>query len=167
MKVLVTVASKHGATTEIGAWLAEALIAAGIQTETRDPDDVSTLDGYDAVVVGSAVYAGRWLEGAKKLVERLGPDLRARPVWLFSSGPAGDPLKPDGDPADAAPMMEASAAREHRVFAGLIERKRLGFGERAIVTALRVPDGDFRQPDVVRAWAQEIAAALVATPVGA
>lgn len=165
MKILVTVASKHGATAEIGAWVAEALVAGGIAAETRDPDDVATIDGFDAVVVGSAVYAGRWLDAAKAFVERLGPDLRARPVWLFSSGPAGDPLKPDGDPADAAPMMEATAAREHHVFAGRIDRKALGFGERAIVTALRVPDGDYRQPEIVRAWAGGIAAALASTPV--
>ena len=166
MKVLVTVASKHGSTAEIGSWIADALVAAGVAAETRDPDDVASLDGYDAVVIGSAIYAGRWLDPAKSLVERLGPDLRVRPVWLFSSGPAGDPPKPEGDPADAAPMMEATAAREHQVFAGRIERKRLGFGERAIVTALRVPDGDYRQPEIVRAWAAGIAAALASMPVG-
>ena len=164
MRVLIAAASKHGATKEIAVWLAQALEDAGIPTDVHDPDDISTLEGYDAVLLGSAVYAGRWLDPAKRFAERLGPDLIARPVWLFSSGPVGDPAKPEDDPVDAAPVLEATRARGHRVFAGLVERRRLGLGERAIVAALRVPDGDFRRPDEVRAWAREIARELA--PIG-
>jgi menaquinone-dependent protoporphyrinogen oxidase len=164
MRVLVTAASKHGATAEIATWIAEGLVAAGLDVEVHDPDDVATLAGFDAVVLGSGVYAGRWLDPAKQLAERLTADLVRRPVWLFSSGPVGEPLKPEDDPVDAAPMRELTAARDHRVFPGRVERKRLGLGERAIVAALRVPDGDFRQREPARAWAREIAGSLAATP---
>jgi menaquinone-dependent protoporphyrinogen oxidase len=165
MNVLVTAASKHGATAEIAAWIGAALTEAGVPTDVRDPDSVWSLSGYDAVVIGSAVYAGKWLAPATGLVDRLGTELQARPVWLFSSGPAGDPPRPDSDPVDAAPMLAATNARGHHIFPGLIERKRLGLGERAIVSALRVPDGDFRTPDEVRTWARGIAADLGAVPV--
>lgn len=161
MRVLVTAASKHGATSEMAFWIKDALRAAGIDALTQRPDDVATLDGFDAVVLGSGVYAGKWLGEATKLVERLGPDLRARPVWLFSSGPAGDPPKPDTDPVDAEPMRVATEARGHRVFPGRIERKEMGFAERAIVSALRVPNGDYRSRDEVEAWAREIATELM------
>jgi menaquinone-dependent protoporphyrinogen oxidase len=71
-------------------------------------EDVATLEGFDAVVVGSSIYTGRWLKPAKELVERNAEALRARPVWLFSSGPLGDPPKPEADPADTEPVTEAT-----------------------------------------------------------
>ena len=160
MRVLVAVASKHGATTEIGTAVAETLRAYGFETVVRPPEQVLSLDGFDAVVLGSAVYMGRWLETARTCVTHLGPELRARPTWIFSSGPIGDPPKPVDDPADLDTLMKATGARGHRVFAGELRKDRLGFGERAVVTALRAPDGDFRPWPEIRAWAAEMAAAL-------
>jgi menaquinone-dependent protoporphyrinogen oxidase len=90
-------------------------------------------------------------------VERAADDLAARPVWLFSSGPIGEPPKPEEDPVDVAEIVESTSARDHRVFAGRLERSRLGFGERAVVAALRAPDGDFRDWDEIRGWATAIA----------
>ena len=159
-KVLVTAASKHGATTAIARAIGEALQAEGLETTVLPPEDVSGVAGYDAVVIGSAVYMGRWLEPAKRLVERDGAALVARSVWLFSSGPVGDPPKPAEDPVDVADLIAAAGAREHRVFPGTVVKKGLGFGEKAVVAALRVPEGDFRPWDEIRAWAKEIAATL-------
>jgi menaquinone-dependent protoporphyrinogen oxidase len=166
MKILVTAASKHGATSEIATWIGEALTEAGMETEVRAPGVVASLSDYDAVILGSAVYAGRWLDPATDLVKRLREELRARPVWLFSSGPVGDPARPETDPVDVATVQAEAKARGHVVFAGRVDRKRLGFAEWAIVAALRVPDGDFRDQGAVRTWATEIATEL-ATPVGA
>ncbi len=96
----------------------------------------------------------------KELVERQSDELTRRPVWLFSSGPIGDPPKPDEDPVEVAPILEATGARQHHIFAGKLDRKALNFGERAIVTALKVPDGDFRDWDEIRHWALGIAEEL-------
>jgi menaquinone-dependent protoporphyrinogen oxidase len=49
--------------------------------------------GYDAVILGSAVYVGHWLEAAQRFVEKHRADLVARPVWLFASGPVGVPAE--------------------------------------------------------------------------
>jgi menaquinone-dependent protoporphyrinogen oxidase len=98
------------------------------------------------------VYAGHWLTPARELVGRCGSALAARPVWLFSSGPVGDPPKPEEDPVDVAAIVAAIKAREHRVFAGKLVRKQLSFPERAIVSALRVPEGDFRDWTEISQW---------------
>ena len=45
---------------------------------------------------------------------------------------------------DVAEVIAATEARDHRVFAGKLVRKQLGFGDKAIAVALRVPEGDFR-----------------------
>jgi menaquinone-dependent protoporphyrinogen oxidase len=90
-----------------------------------------------------------------------------RPLaWLFSRGPIGDPPKPDEDPVDIAEVMQVTAAREHRLFAGKIDKSKLSFGEKAIVVALRVPEGDFRDWDEIDAWAADIATALPRIGVG-
>jgi menaquinone-dependent protoporphyrinogen oxidase len=111
-------------------------------------------------VLGSAVYAGHWLQPARELVDRCGSELAARPVWLFSSGPIGDPPKPEEDPVDVAEITAATRAREHRVFAGKLVKKQLRFPDKAIVSALRVPEGDFRDWAEIRGWAAGIAGAL-------
>jgi menaquinone-dependent protoporphyrinogen oxidase len=160
MKVLVTAATKHGATGEIAQAIGDALRDQGLDSTVLEPDQVERVDGYDAVVLGSAVYAGHWLKPARELVVRCGSGLTARPVWLFSSGPIGDPPKPEEDPVDVAEILAATRAREHRLFAGKLVRRQLAFPERAIVSALRVPEGDFRDWAGISSWAAGIATAL-------
>lgn len=160
MKVLVSAASRHGATTEIAERIATGLTSAGIDAVVVEPSIVATLEGYDGVVLGSGVYAGRWLEPAKKLVERHGDGLRARPVWLFSSGPVGDPPKPEAEPPDIAPMREATMAREHRIIPGKLDRSRLSFAEKAITRVVVAAEGDFRPWPEIDAWALSIAEQL-------
>jgi menaquinone-dependent protoporphyrinogen oxidase len=160
MKVLVTAATKYGATGEIARAIADVLTERGLDLTVAPPDQVGAVDDYDAVVLGSAVYAGHWLKPARELVDRAGDALAARPLWLFSSGPIGDPPKPEEDPVDVAAVLATTKAREHRVFAGKLARKQLSFSEKAIVLALRAPEGDFRDWTEIKAWASGIADAL-------
>jgi menaquinone-dependent protoporphyrinogen oxidase len=99
VRVLVTAASRHGATHEIAEAIARGLVQRGVEAEALPTEELESLEGYDALVVGSAVYVGRWLEPARDLVEANAAALASRPVWLFSSGPLGPPddLKPEGD----------------------------------------------------------------------
>jgi len=168
MRVLVSAASRHGSTSEIaeeiGKALRDALHERGgedVIVDVRPVEQVSSVDDYDAVVLGSAVYAGHWLEPARELAERHAGALAARPVWLFSSGPVGDPPKPtEEDSVDVRGILEATGARDHRVFSGKLDKGTLGFAEKAIVLALRVAGGDFRDWEAIRGWAREIAAEL-------
>lgn len=160
VRVLVTAASRHGATEEIGDAIAAALSEQGIESEAQPPERVARIDGFDAVIVGSGVYAGHWLEAARRFIERHGTALRQRPVWLFSSGPLGDPLAPIAEAVDVAPLVEMTAARGHRTFAGKLAREELGFGERALVKMVRAPYGDYRNWPEIAEWAREIAGGL-------
>ena len=167
MRILVTAASRHDATTEVAHAIATALERADIEVDERRPEDVDHLDGYDGVVLGSAIYDGHWLKPAKDLVERTSSRKRALPVWLFSTGPIGVPLKPEGLPVDVAPMLEQSGAREHRIFGGRLDKRQLGFGEKVLVQMVGATDGDYRPWDEIEAWAREIATTLKATAVTA
>lgn len=166
MKVLVTIASRHGATNQIGDVVADVLEEAGFAVDRRAPEHVDAVDAYAAVVLGSAVYAGRWLGPAAELVERLAEPLAARPVWALSSGPLGDPPQPPGVPPGPDELVRRVAPRDHRVFAGAVDRDALNLAERAVVKVVKAPYGDFRDWDAVRAWALSIVDAL-AHPGGA
>lgn len=163
MRVLITAASRHHATTDVAQAIADTLERAGIDVAVHRPEEVGHLGSYDAVIVGSAVYAGHWLAPAKDLVARTSNRLRTMPVWLFSTGPLGDPLKPDELPVDVAPMLDESGAREHRLFGGRLDRHELGFAEKAIVRVVGAPEGDFRPWGEIEAWAEEIAMTLKAS----
>jgi menaquinone-dependent protoporphyrinogen oxidase len=160
MQVLVSTASKHGSTADIGRSIADVLVGEGIEARILAPEEVTSLDSYDAVILGSAVYAGHWMKPMREMVDRFEAELAGRPVWLFSSGPIGDPPKPEEDPVDVASIMEKTGARDHLLFAGKIDRKKLNFGERAIVGALKAPEGDFRDWDEIRDRALAIAGEL-------
>jgi menaquinone-dependent protoporphyrinogen oxidase len=161
MRVLVAAASKHGATRGIAEAIGKGLRERGLEADVVRAEDVDGLDAYDAVVLGSGVYAGHWLEPAKRIVERHAADLPTRPTWLFSSGPIGEPPKPAEDKAVVVDeLVEKAAARGHRVFAGALDKSKLGLGEKAIVLAFRTPEGDFRDWAAIDAWAEEIARTL-------
>lgn len=167
MKVLVAVASLHGATLEIAERIAIALRRRGVAVTLQPAATVHTLDGYDAVVIGSAVYLGRWLRPARELVTRHRERLATLPVWLFSSGPVGQPPKPDVDPADITELSAMVRARGHRRFAGRLDRRRLRPLHRVVARAVNAPDGDFRDWSAVDAWAAEIADVLASGPMPA
>jgi menaquinone-dependent protoporphyrinogen oxidase len=160
MKVLVSVASRHGASFEIAEAISATLAGAGFQTAGLPPDAVTSIEGYDAVVLGSSVYVGHWMDSAMGFVERFGDEIRRLPVWIFSSGPLGHEPTPEDEPADVAEIVAATGAREHRVFAGQVDRSRLGLGEKVLLTAVRAPEGDFRPWEEIRTWASGIAAEL-------
>jgi menaquinone-dependent protoporphyrinogen oxidase len=160
MRILVTAASRHDATAEVAQAIAKTLERPGIEVEVRRPEEVGHLAAFDGVVLGSAIYAGHWLKPAKDLVERTSSRMRDLPIWLFSTGPIGDPLKPEGLPVDVAPMLQQSGAREHRLFGGRLDKQELGFGEKAIVRMVGAAEGDYRPWDEIEAWAKEIAATL-------
>ena len=92
-RVLVAYATKYGATAEIARKIGQTLDAAGVPADVMPTDRAGDPTGYDAVVLGSAVYAGRWRGEAVEFLERNEAALTQRPTWIFSSGPTGE-----GDP---------------------------------------------------------------------
>ena len=171
MNVLVTAASQHGATREIAEAIADALRKRRLEVAVLAPEDVGSVEDYDAVIIGSAVYTGHWLKPAKELVERSAGELADRPVWLFSSGPVGDPSrklvqKMGEDPVDLAALREMTRAEGHQMFGGKLEKQNLTRPQRTALALFRGLRGDFRDWDEIERWASRIADSLQSHEAG-
>ena len=161
MTVLVTYASKHGSTQGIAEAIGRRLRERGLDAEVRPVREVTDLERYDTVVLGSAVYLGAWLKEAQAFLDRHEESLRRMPLWLFSSGPTA--------PADGMELavsaklrerLEGLGARDHHLFRGALDRKQLGVLERTAIKAAKSPIGDFRDWSDIEAWADSIASGI-------
>ena len=159
-RVLVAYATKMGSTREIAESIAETLAAAGLAATAVPAADVKNLDGYDAVVLGSALYAAYWQRDANRFVTRNLEALQARPVWLFSSGPLDRRLAAANLPIapNAQEITAGINPRGHRTFGGRLDTDSPGVDPQILQTH---PLGDFRDWDVIRAWAMSVAEALL------
>jgi menaquinone-dependent protoporphyrinogen oxidase len=165
IQVLVAYATKYGATAEIAEKIGHVVRQAGLRTDVLSTDRVSDLTPYNAVVLGSAVYAGQWRKETTTFLEANQKKLAERPVWLFSSGPTGE-----GDPVQLMkgwrfPEAQQSIAdrirpRDIAFFHGVLDMKKLNLAEKLIVKGLRAPVGDFRDWDAITSWAETITDAL-------
>lgn len=161
MTVLVAYASKHGATEGIAKRIAEKLCQLGNEAEAHPVEAVTDLGGYDAFVIGSAIYYSSWLQEAVEWVQHNEAILVTRPVWLFASGPLGDEVKEDEPlPKHMDEFQQALRPRGQRIFFGALEPGHMSFGERLIAKATHAPQGDFRDWGAVDAWATSIAQGL-------
>ena len=167
MKVLVTAASRHGSTAEIATIIAGILQASDIDAEIHPPEAVASVLAYDAVILGSAVYAGQWLEPARSFVARHAGDLATRPVFLFSSGPLGYPSRRPVAPADAIAVEMTTGAMDLQVFPGRLVGRDLSLPERLTATKMHAPYGDFRPWDDILDWTREIVRYLHEEPIAA
>lgn len=164
-RVLVAYATKYGATAEIAQAIGETLRNAGMTVDVEDVDQADAATIYDAVVLGSAVYAGHWRKEAVEYLDVQKAALADRPVWLFSSGPTaeGDPVEAmDGwrFPEGQQPLADQIGPRDIAVFGGCIDPDKLNLGEKLILKAVKAQTGDFRNWDAIDAWAKGIAETL-------
>lgn len=168
-RVLVAYGTKHGATAEIAQVMADTLRVAGLQVDVQRARRVRfrSLEPYRAVVLGSAVYSGRWRRDAVRLLRR--PQLKAREVSLFSSGPVGrqgDPeqLEKWTKPPRVQEIAESIGVREHVVFGGMVAED-AGFIRKKMARKIAPELRDRREWDQIEAWAQSIATALTGQPI--
>ncbi|HWJ41894.1 MAG TPA: flavodoxin domain-containing protein [Solirubrobacterales bacterium] len=167
MTVLVAYSSKRGSTAEIAETVAATLRREGLGVCLEPVEEVGGLDGYDAVVLGSAVYMKRWRGDAKHFLKKHRKALRQMPFWVFSSGPVGDPAKDDPDwmePPKLAEKVEEMGGRAHVVFGGCVPAEPQGFIERTMAEGVPVEYRDRRDWAAIRGWAQQIATELAAVP---
>ncbi len=165
-KILVAYASKYGATREIAEKIGAVLRQAGLQADVLPVDGVRDLTAYPAVILGSAVYIGKWQKEALAFLKANEKALAERPVWIFSSGPSGEgnPVElVEGWrlPGDVQPLADRIRPRDVALFHGNIDLEKISFMEKfAVKNIVKKPFGDYRDWKMIEGWASTIAAAL-------
>jgi menaquinone-dependent protoporphyrinogen oxidase len=159
IRVLVAYASERGGTAEIAGWIGAALRRAGVEAEVRPAGEVADLEGYDAAVVGGALYEGRWHREARRFVRHHASGLAHRPVWLFSSGPLDHTAREHAiDPVPGVAKFAGRLdARGHATFGGRLTSDAKGFLAPKIAKRM---SGDYRDREQVAEWATGIAREL-------
>jgi menaquinone-dependent protoporphyrinogen oxidase len=167
-RVLVAYGTKHGATAEIAEAIGRTLRAAGLEVTVERARRVRSIDGYRAVVLGSAVYAGRWRSDAMRLLRR--SELRGRDLWLFSSGPVGEDKGDNPEqfermtrPPRVQQLAADLGAHEHVVFGGMVAED-AGFIRKKMAPRIPPELRDRRDWNAIEAWAKAIASALSGRP---
>lgn len=161
-RILIAYASKHGATAQIAERIGSILKDRGMVVDVMAVDHAADLNGYAAIVLGIAVYMGRWRREAVRFLQQHEQTLASRPLWLFTSGPTGE-----GDPVElvegfAVPPSQRSLIdriqpREIRVFHGSLTPEDLSGFERWILNRVKAKTGDFRDWKAIEDWADTIA----------
>jgi menaquinone-dependent protoporphyrinogen oxidase len=165
-RILVAYATRSGSTTEIAQWLAERLRGEDEAFDVTVAEVSDHLDprGYDALVLGSALYEGRWLRAASRFARRHRHDLADCWVWTFSSGPLDDSAT-KGEVLITHSADRASRhllARDHVTFGGRLAADSRGWLAHAIVE--QGHGGDFRDRARIDAYADQIAGELSMLP---
>jgi menaquinone-dependent protoporphyrinogen oxidase len=113
------------------------------------------------VVLGSAVYIGRWRKEAAKFLKANEEVLAEQRVWLFSSGPTGE-----GDPVELTqgwrfpgalqPIADRIQPRDIAVFHGAVDVNKLNLVEKWMLKNVKSPVGDYRDWEAITSWAKAI-----------
>jgi menaquinone-dependent protoporphyrinogen oxidase len=154
--VLLAYATKHGSTQEVAGSIAETLAASGYEVDVRAAADVRDLGGYDGVILGGALYMGRWHGGAVGFLERHRHALATIPIAVFAMGPH---TLADVDVASARAQLDRALAKVTDVspsavaiFGGVIDPTTLRF------PLNRMHASDARDWQAITAWANDVAA---------
>ena len=158
-KILVTYATRYGSTVEVAEAIGDELRMAGMEVEVIPVAKVKNLAEYQAAVIGSPIYMGKWLADAQVFVERHQTILRTMPIAYFTVGLTlheGTEEQRTQATASMQQVKELVPPVATGLFTGKLNRRNLSFVDQAIVTIVRAREGDFRDWNAIRSWARDL-----------
>jgi menaquinone-dependent protoporphyrinogen oxidase len=166
MRVLVAYETGHGSTAGIAEAIGQAMQAAGAEVTIQRCRDVQGVTGFDAFVIGSPIWAGKWLKPAARFLKQNALTLLRLPTAIFLATGA------DGDAhlamvmRDYVPKVTSIVPEFEPVsvgnFAGMLNFPKYSILVRLLMIAInRFVGGptsgvhDYRDWDAIEAWAEE------------
>ena len=162
-KALVVYATRAGSTGEVAQVISERLCAMGFDAEVQPVESVSSLSGFQAVVLGSAVRYGAWLPEMTKFIGSQRGALAQLPVAVFTlhMQALGDDTASRTARAGYTKAVRAVVnPRDEVFFAGKVDPVTLSLFERMAVKLVKSPVGDKRDWDRIRRWADGLGKSL-------
>jgi len=167
-KILVAYYTKHGSTSSIGQAIAHQLADLGFRVDLRPVIDLmgEDLSGYDAYVLGSAIYWAALKETFVKFVEAHSETLQQKPCALFA---VCGTIQRDSEKnrkavnkyiGNSLSLVPEFKPFDIAVFPGKIEYSKMTKPEamimRAIIAISPLKSGDQRDMAKVRRWVNGI-----------
>ena len=158
-RILVAYASRKGSTAGIAQAIGKDLVSAGHTVDVIEMKTVTTVEGYNAVIIGAPVYMGKVDKDISKFVAKNRDRLASIQVAAFAVGIA--PVAPQIEPVEkvlddltkaVSPIQPVAAA----VFAGKLDPDKMSFIERQMTSLMKVRTGDFRDWNAIAVWAREL-----------
>lgn len=164
-KVLITYASKYGATKEIAEKIGTTIRESGKSVDVIPIQKVNDLASYSTVIIGSAIYIGMWRKSVIKFIKNNEVVLEKLKVWFFSSGPTGEGNAEELTNGWKAPKnmdtyFESTKPEDIALFHGKVDLKKLNFLEKWMAKKVDSPIGDYRNWDAIENWAKSISQSL-------
>ena len=159
-RILVAYASPRGSTAGIAQAIGKELQSAGYSVDVVELKAVSSLEGYHAVVIGGPIYMGKIVGDVGKFVGKFRDALMKIPVAAFTVGMSPVGKDPAGDIDRVLKIFHAALAPLEPVaetmFAGRVDPEQLSFIQKWMIKKAKAPVGDFRDWDVIAAWAKDL-----------
>jgi menaquinone-dependent protoporphyrinogen oxidase len=160
--ILVAYATRYGSTQEVAEAIAATLRERGLAVDIQPMRNVRTLEGYRAVVLGAALYIGRWHKDARRFLTQYREALTQRPVAIFALGPLHTEEK---EFQGSREQLEKELAKfpwlkpvALELFVGKFDPAKLGFPWTVLPALKNMPASDARDWTVIHAWASNLAA---------
>jgi menaquinone-dependent protoporphyrinogen oxidase len=166
--ILVTYATRLGSTAGVADLIGAALAEGGLQVEVRRMDDVKDVAPYRAVIAGSAIQDKKWLPEAMQFMQTHRKPLGEKPFAAFlvcMTLAIKDGVYREAVAEWLDPVRRMVQPMSVGLFAGVLDiekvpsfRDRMMF--RVSVASGVWSEGDHRDWNAIRAWANELPAKL-------
>ena len=168
MKVQVICGTRLGATRQIADRIAHRLGRPGSTPAPWRRRSSPANPAADAYVLGSGVYAGHWQKAIASFARDKAvdaPSAAGLAVQFGTGGRRRGRAEPT-EPREVGQLRRLLDARDHRVFAGALDRDTVDGSdlnrlERVPSRAGSFPEGDWRDWDSIDRWADQIASSLL------
>ncbi|MBN2379943.1 flavodoxin domain-containing protein [candidate division WOR-3 bacterium] len=153
MKVLVAYATRYGSTGEVAEKIGEVMRAKGAEVDVANIKDKPDPRGYDAAVVGGAIYIMMFNGKTKGFVARHRKTLKDMPVAYFClSGTMKDDTPENREKIGSKlnPMKKKVAPVDVGLFGGAFDPSK---GPKMMASESASDDRDW---DAISAWAEEL-----------
>jgi menaquinone-dependent protoporphyrinogen oxidase len=158
-RVLVTYATRAGSTSEIAAAIGESLSQRGLSVDVKPVKGNPSLNGYQAIIMGSAIRMGNWLPEAVDFVKANQSALNAMPVALFTVhmlNTGEDETSRNARLAYLNSVRPLLNNAEETYFLGKMDFSRLSFMDRFISKMVKAVESDQRDWEKIRQWSKTI-----------